>query len=129
MGSPSKGGNPKPPPVNPSALKSGSVLLRLAHIYAIDEGGELSLPAIVDLQNLFTAWKIESMIEYSLSVLQPLTQMHRIRWRTNDTNPKGAGRQALKIVPSSTDGTKVTIGPMDIRTFVITLTPRLTPDI
>lgn len=104
--------NPAPPPPDPSALPTGAVLLRLAHIYAVHEGGDLAQPATVDLADMFSALRVKSATEYTLSALQPLAQLKRLRWAPGNVTAAAAG---------AVDGTKVTLGPMDIRTFVVTL--------
>lgn len=103
--------NPAPPPPDPSALPTGAVLLRLAHIYAVGEGGGLARPATVDLATMFSTLQVKSVTEYTLSALQPLAQMKRLRWAPG--NVTAAGGAAA--------GTAVTLGPMDIRTFIVTL--------
>lgn len=112
--SPNPDGNPNPPPVHPSAFKTGTVILRLAHIYAVGEGEDaLWQPASVDLKDLFSMAPIVDVTEYTLTLLQPFAKMHRAEW------PLAGGKNGSFSQISSLNGTYVTLEPMDIRTFVV----------
>ncbi|XP_068085422.1 lysosomal alpha-mannosidase-like [Anabrus simplex] len=96
--------------------KDGTLLLRLEHILEKGEDPQLSKPVTVDLQELFTPFSLLSAEEMSLGVNQPLSEVHRLSWRTE--HPKK--RKHLNLRRSSAkDSSVVTLGPMQIRTFVI----------
>eukprot|EP01012_Entosiphon_sulcatum_P008827 TRINITY_DN14848_c0_g1_i1.p1 TRINITY_DN14848_c0_g1~~TRINITY_DN14848_c0_g1_i1.p1 ORF type:complete len:1003 (-),score=169.22 TRINITY_DN14848_c0_g1_i1:8-3016(-) len=72
---------PPEQPSQPGSLPDGGVLLRLAHIYAVDEDPALSQPVTVNLSSLFSNWKVVSPQEYSLSYMRPIGQQDRWDWR------------------------------------------------
>eukprot|EP00268_Persea_americana_P056668 TRINITY_DN6711_c0_g2_i1.p1 TRINITY_DN6711_c0_g2~~TRINITY_DN6711_c0_g2_i1.p1 ORF type:complete len:1015 (-),score=152.71 TRINITY_DN6711_c0_g2_i1:139-3183(-) len=100
-------------------LEDGSVLLRLAHLYEMGEDKNLSVMASVDLEKLFPNKKISKLTEVSLSTNQERAEMlkKRLVWqvkadRMEDTTVRGGPVDVSKPV--------VMIGPMEIRTFIIT---------
>jgi hypothetical protein len=103
---PPSGKNPPDQPVDPSSLADGTVVLRLAHIYAVGEDATLAQPVTVDFTNLFKDWTITDSVEQSMSLNQPQASMTRLQWAT-------------KLAKRSESATVVTIDPMDIRSFVL----------
>jgi len=73
---------------------SKSVILRLTHLYAINEDPNLSKPVSVDLNNIFSGVKVNSVKETTLTANKDLTSVP-------------------VLAP-------VELSPKDIRTFVIT---------
>eukprot|EP01105_Mastigella_eilhardi_P016133 TRINITY_DN3694_c0_g1_i2.p1 TRINITY_DN3694_c0_g1~~TRINITY_DN3694_c0_g1_i2.p1 ORF type:complete len:572 (+),score=129.72 TRINITY_DN3694_c0_g1_i2:1831-3546(+) len=71
-------------------------LLRLHHLFAVGEDTRLSEPATVDLRRLFADWAITQATEVSLS-----------------------GNHVLGRLGNAT---KITLQPMDVRTFAISMT-------
>lgn len=92
------------------------VLLRLAHLYAVGEDSVLSGPATVDLATLFADLKVASVEEMSLTANQPLSNVHRLQWKTEDAVPV----PERDIFPTGAPG-PVTLNAMQIRTFMLTL--------
>jgi len=76
-----------------NAQTTTTVILRLAHVYGIGQDATLSQPVTLDFGDLFTGLKLQSVYESTLT----------------------ANKQLVNPSP-----TKVTIGPKDIRTFVLT---------
>ena len=127
--SPHAGGNTPVPHADPSALKDGTVLLRLHHIYAKGEGlpGD-SDPASVDLGKLFAAKSVTKALALTLSAIQPLANLSRLEWKTVGARPAGSPVPSGGLVEVANDcaidtsdgGMVVTIGPMDICTYQVT---------
>ncbi|XP_051827566.1 lysosomal alpha-mannosidase [Antechinus flavipes] len=96
-----------------------AVLLRLEHIF---ERGEdrmfnLSQPVTLDLQDLFSAFTITHLEETTLSADQLLSKATRLQWRTSP----GGGPAPLQPAPAL-DPSAVTLQPMEIRTFLASVT-------
>ncbi|KAJ8964251.1 hypothetical protein NQ314_005027 [Rhamnusium bicolor] len=128
--------------------KGFSLLLRLEHVLENDEDPNLSVPAIIDLKNLFSPFEIKSLRETTLGANQWLSENHRLQFETagnledllngnyqildedeeesrNKLNSEQSDsrnyvkRETLVEVPDSTDNFEITFQPMQIRTFVI----------
>lgn len=99
-------------------LEDGKVLLRLAHLYEVDEDKDLSVMASVELKKLFPNKKISSAEEMSLSANQGRAEMEKKRlvWKA-EGSPQGAKVARGGAVDPA--GLVVELGPMEIRTFVI----------
>ena len=117
---------PLPPNVELSTLQQlndGSILLRLAHSFAVNESSEYSRPVRVDLSSMFQ---------------QPVAAVKRVTLTANAaykapkgamqhtaTGERGSGvdRAVLKEAESgeSIHDTVVTLGPMQIATFLVEL--------
>jgi len=91
-----------------------SVLIRLAHKYEVNEDPVLSKPATVDLQALFSAIKVQSCTEMSLSANQPLSAVSRMTWQTETPFPPTEIPAPTPLEPGAL---QVTLNPMQIRTF------------
>jgi len=76
-----------------NSLTPNTVILRLAHVFGIGQDATLSQPVELDFGDLFAGLKIASIVETTLT--------------------------ANKILVNSSPS-KITIGPKDIRTFVLT---------
>lgn len=109
---------PLPPNVGLMTLSSRGnrqVLLRLAHLYGVDEDPVLSKPAIVNLADILSR-SISVVEEMSLSANQPLSNVKKLKWKTTD----GVQPTPPKIFPTGPPG-PIQLGPMQIRTFMLTL--------
>jgi len=114
---------------NYATLFEGKLMLRLAHLYAVDEHPTLSKPATISLAAVFakTGLKITSAVEMSLTGNMPLGEMdsEKLEWPTHDpTNGKmwhtsehaNAERTLMdKADPSLT----ITLRPMELRTLIV----------
>ncbi|XP_026462046.1 lysosomal alpha-mannosidase-like isoform X2 [Ctenocephalides felis] len=105
---------------------NGKVLLRLEHFFEQQDHPEWSLPATVDLQDLFSAFTVKSLRETTLGGNQWLSEAERFKWKTNDKRARRHGeysndaktyKMEKHFVPLA--GTEVTLRPMEIRTFVL----------
>ncbi len=86
--------------------------LRLHHLYAVDEDPLLSVNVTIDIADLFVGMIPLKMTEMTLTANRPLDELHRLQWIVES---------AEKDVPmeKSVEGWKVTIAPMEIRTFLV----------
>ncbi|NXV88663.1 MA2B1 mannosidase, partial [Calonectris borealis] len=116
---------------------AGALLLRLEHQFERGESANGSQPVTVDLLNLFSAFTIVSVQEMSLGADLPLDATSRLVW--TPTTGTGGSRGALGGLPASPhpfpllpgpaqprpvpklDPSRVTLQPMEIRTFLATV--------
>lgn len=104
-------------------LAAGGFLLRLAHQFGLEEDEELSKPVSLDLAKVFAGRRIADVRELGLTgtITRAEVVRRRVAWNVEgeerDPAP-AADDQALQ--PRST---KVTLGPLQIRTFHVTLAP------
>ncbi|CAD7699264.1 unnamed protein product [Ostreobium quekettii] len=103
-------------------------LLRLAHMFQVDEDEELSSPAEVDLGSLFPGCSME---ELTISANQPVRGVDRLRWKTaGGAAPPGTStddehavvRKVLELHPSVGCASQscFTLKPMQILTLLVT---------
>ncbi|MCO5548560.1 hypothetical protein L7F22_002020 [Adiantum nelumboides] len=98
-------------------LKDGQILLRLAHLYELNEDEVLSTAAYVDLKKVFSNQQIEDIVEMSLSANQKKSEMKaRRKWRVRGEREVQQAAQRGAPVDKKLI---VELGPMEIRTFVI----------
>ena len=100
-----------------------TLLLRLSHSYETGEDATLSQPASANLATLFSGLTITACDEMTLTANQRLAEAPKVSYRLdNGTVLK------LPIVspPPSGADLSVTLGPMEIRTFMCTFAPAAT---
>ncbi|ESW33614.1 hypothetical protein PHAVU_001G084700 [Phaseolus vulgaris] len=99
-------------------LEDGKILLRLAHLYEIEEDKDLSVMATVELKKLFPGRKIKEVKEMSLSANQERTEMEkkRLNWKVEGSS---GNRHVSRGGPVDPKELKVELSPMEIRTFII----------
>ncbi|PKA54015.1 alpha-mannosidase [Apostasia shenzhenica] len=99
-------------------LDDGIVLLRLAHLYEASEDVQLSVLAKVELKKIFAGKTIKELKETSLSANQDKSKMKKMNWRVErDDAVHGA---PVRGGPVSNSTLIVELGPMEIRTFLLT---------
>ncbi|KAL0350287.1 UNVERIFIED_CONTAM: Alpha-mannosidase, partial [Sesamum radiatum] len=100
-------------------LVDGSVLVRLAHLYEAGEDPDYSKLAKVELKKMFGGKTIKTLKETSLSANQDKSEMTRKAWKVDkgETNSEPAPVRGRPVDFSSLI---VELGPMEIRTFIIT---------
>jgi len=99
------------------AYNTDSVLIRLSHNYETNEDSVLSSNVTVSLRNLFSNYIITSAVEMTLPGSQPLTSATPITYKLDDGTSV-----SLPIIPNPPSGATmdITLGPMEIRTFMCT---------
>ncbi|CAJ1974897.1 unnamed protein product [Sphenostylis stenocarpa] len=99
-------------------LGDGKVLLRLAHLYEIDEDKNLSVKATVELKKVFAHKQIKKITEVSLSANQGRAEMEgkRLVWQVKGSPPEPKVVRGGAVNPESLI---VELALMEIRTFVI----------
>ncbi len=111
-------------------VSSSVLLLRLRHIFAAGDDPVLSQPATVDLAALFAPrWTVTGAVELTLTATRTMTAARaaQIQWPQlppSSSGGVGSGAAAAKghVGPAAGDAViPVTIAPMDIRTFVLTI--------
>lgn len=98
------------------------VLLRLSHQFAVGEDPTLSAPATVSLAALLPALGADNVTELSLTGNQPLADVQRMQWKTDDMGEAGVmpptpPRLNRDVQLPDMD---VTLDAMQIRTFLLT---------
>ncbi|KAK0161282.1 hypothetical protein PV327_009769 [Microctonus hyperodae] len=103
--------------------KDGKVLLRLEHLFEVGQAGALSSPVEVDITDLFNDFKIVSLRETTLGANQWIESMARLEWhiRDNEDNEVNNQTDQVKIQGNTIN---VLLKPMEIRTFVLTISKR-----
>ncbi|KAJ9189777.1 hypothetical protein P3X46_001031 [Hevea brasiliensis] len=99
-------------------LENGKVLLRLAHLYEIEEDKDYSVVASVELKKLFPNKKISKVTELSLSANQERADMEKKRlvWKVAGSTEE---RKVVRGGPVDPAKLAVELAPMEIRTFLI----------
>ncbi|KAJ3628804.1 hypothetical protein MTP99_013243 [Tenebrio molitor] len=92
-----------------------TLLLRLEHIMEKDEDENLSQETTVDLSDLFATFTITELEETTLGANIPLEDSVRLSWPGTGDTEDG----------KNLDGLKVTLAPMQIRTFLAKITSTL----
>lgn len=100
-------------------LVDGSILLRLAHLYEIDEDVDLSKKATVYLKKLFAYKEINNVTELSLTANQEKSAMKPpLVW--NVKGSEGHLHEPKRSGPVDPTELEVELEPMEIRTFQLT---------
>ena len=99
------------------AHSKGTLLLRLAHLYEAGEDAALSANVTVALATLFAGRTVASAVDMTLPGTQPLAGVRQVTYRTDDGDAFVA---PVVPAPAAGAGLSVTLGPMDIRTLMVT---------
>lgn len=117
---------------NYASFNDGAILLRIAHLYSVDEHPTLSQIANVSLTSVFSkaGLKIVSAVETTLTgnQVKDTFEANKLKWDTVDVTSSGAVTKQLKehtpfnkrvpFDPTSSD-LNVSIRPMEVRTFMV----------
>jgi hypothetical protein len=109
------------------ALTETTLLVRLSHQFGLGEDAALSQPVTLDLKEILspTAFNISQVEEVSLTNSQPKTAVMERRSMNLAWKTEGAPAQPhpWRTVASNMkeDSTSVTLGPLEIKTFKVTL--------
>lgn len=101
-------------------LDNSRVLLRLAHIFEVDEDEEWSKVAVIDLQNLFVDRAILSVDELSLTANQKKSEMKSKYWQVENDDEVEADAN-IRSQNVLGEGYEIELQPMEIRTFSVFL--------
>jgi hypothetical protein len=108
------------------ALSPTSFLLRLSHQFGVGEDTQLSSPVNVDISNLLSpaGFNITSVREVSLTNTQDKSALlarraANVAWKTEGGLP-ASPHSWRRTEQGHISDTKVTLGPLEIKTFVIT---------
>ena len=109
-------------------VDAAAVLIRLRHMYAFGEGeGADSQPVTLDLSTVFAPrWKVVSAVEMTIDAAQPMASARaaQIPWQQTIT-AIGKSAAAAPIHDAARSerplSFAVTLQPMDIRTFVLSV--------
>ncbi|BDA45668.1 Lysosomal alpha-mannosidase [Coccomyxa sp. Obi] len=106
----------------------GRVLLRLAHVYQVDEDSGEDKNLTLDLNTLFKDLSFEAAEEVTLAAGKPLSQVDRLQWQvgeslSNDTSTAPVTnfvkRTGLSCQTGCQDALQIELQPMEIRTFLL----------
>ena len=99
-----------------------TLLLRLAHQFAVEEDPNLSIPIVVDIAELLKAYSPISMKEMSLSVNQDKLTMlqNKIKWPSSSTLKQSIPFENVGF-SCGEPCLKTQLSPMDVKTFLISI--------
>ncbi|XP_050536748.1 lysosomal alpha-mannosidase-like [Daktulosphaira vitifoliae] len=101
--------------------KDGTVLIRLEHIFEYSEDKRLSNAVVVNVQDLFTKFRIVSLRETILGGNQYLSEHTKLSWRTDDNTLSYDDKSSNKN--KNIDPKYIVLTPMQIRTFIAQIIP------
>lgn len=106
--------------------KDGSFLIRFEHILEKDEDPELSKPTRFNLMDVFPGYDIE-LAEVTLSGNQWIEDMKRLHFKQEEADDFEETDNYDKISKLKRDlfDLEISLTPMQIRTFIMTLNPRV----
>ncbi|XP_017767636.1 PREDICTED: lysosomal alpha-mannosidase-like isoform X2 [Eufriesea mexicana] len=104
--------------------KNGTVLLRLEHIFEVGESETLSKPVEINIQDLFTTFTIVSIKETTLGGNQWYNDLNRLKWRSETNEVLEKEENISQPVEINSSAINVLLTPMEIRTFILTVTPK-----
>ncbi|KAJ8951624.1 hypothetical protein NQ318_012294 [Aromia moschata] len=99
--------------------KDNTYLIRLEHFLEKNDDIDLSKEVEIDLENLFTLFRIVSAHERTLNGVTALNDVTKLQWP--QLNKLGLSNKTPTMRESSEF--KITLAPMQIRTFVVTIEP------
>ncbi|KAM8972508.1 lysosomal alpha-mannosidase [Pelodytes ibericus] len=96
--------------------QSNQVLLRLEHPFQTQESSNYSKPITINLQTLFPSLTLSDIEETTLAANLEKSKLKRLNWRADMGFQTSSGTP-----PTPLDPTRVTLNPMEIRTFLATV--------
>eukprot|EP00743_Colponemidia_sp_Colp-15_P004427 GILK01004773.1.p1 GENE.GILK01004773.1~~GILK01004773.1.p1 ORF type:complete len:997 (+),score=226.35 GILK01004773.1:428-2992(+) len=94
-------------------MSDGSTLIRLQHIYGIDESSTYSKAVQVDLTSLFKDLSVQLVEELNLSANQRISSVQKLQWNYHNGH-ETVDQQEEK-------GLRISLNPLEIRTFRVVL--------
>ena len=99
-------------------LGPNNYLIRLEHYFELNEDDTYSQSVTFDLQSIFQSiGTISNALELTLAANLPLAELQRLNWTTNDEH----GDQMNIHSNTPLRVTTITLNPMQIRTFNVTI--------
>ena len=92
------------------------VILRIGHMYAVNEDATLSSPVTISLTSLFVDVCVEEVLELNLAATQAFSDMKRRHWRQSESESLNDLTQTHLH-----DAFSVTLKPMQIKTWQVRL--------
>ncbi|XP_075216675.1 lysosomal alpha-mannosidase II isoform X3 [Lycorma delicatula] len=100
--------------------RTGSILIRLEHIFEVNEDPVLSNPATVDLSKLFFPFNITSLRETNLGANLYVDELKRMQWKSESNSVYETRNNDFPgLFYSLPSISSITLQPMQIRTFII----------
>ncbi|XP_064094192.1 lysosomal alpha-mannosidase-like isoform X1 [Macrobrachium nipponense] len=100
----------------------GTLLLRLEHMYELEESNPHSKPATVDLKDMFSSLEVISAEEMNLAANQLKKDGKQYHWAVGTSHPSTNDIDSItgsRYGDAVDDGFTITLQPMEIRTFVL----------
>ncbi|XP_075222185.1 lysosomal alpha-mannosidase-like [Lycorma delicatula] len=98
----------------------GQFLLRIEHFIERNDHNELSNPATISIENLFTPFTISSVKEMTLGANTELNKVRRLKWSSDVHNPDPNDHDGL-LLNDNVNWKSLLLNPMQIRTFLISV--------
>ncbi len=98
------------------------MILRIDHSFEVGEDPVLSQPVQINLDALFTHVDLQSCTEMTLTANQPLADVNRYVWKTEEQRTRGEFERSQEEIKRDKNAFVVTISPMEIRTWSCTYT-------
>lgn len=104
--------------------KDDTVLLRLEHLFEAGESTQYSQPVDLNIKDLFSTFDILSIEETTLGGNQWLKDVNRMQWQYDTNNVLQDQEENVQPVQIEGDVINVVLKPMEIRTFILKVSPR-----
>lgn len=98
----------------------GKLLIRLEHMFDVDEDNELSAPVTISITDLLTNYTITEATELMLGGNQLKNESSRFTWQTADSNDFIRMNAEVTGKSESLALDSIVMSPMQIRTFSVT---------
>ncbi|XP_011176167.2 lysosomal alpha-mannosidase isoform X2 [Solenopsis invicta] len=99
--------------------KDGTILLRLEHLFEVNETLKMSRPVEVNIKDLFTTFSIVSIKETTLGGNQLLSENKPLKWQPEINEVENEEENERQIVEINDDSILILLKPMEIRTFIL----------
>ncbi|XP_050460750.1 lysosomal alpha-mannosidase isoform X2 [Cataglyphis hispanica] len=100
--------------------KDDTILLRLEHIFEVDEAQQMSKPVLINIQDLFSTFSIQSIKETTLGANQLLSENDPMKWEPETNDIILDKEENIQHVEVHGDMMiHVLLNPMEIRTFIL----------
>ncbi|KAL6449015.1 hypothetical protein ACFW04_000614 [Cataglyphis niger] len=99
--------------------KDDTILLRLEHIFEVDEAQQMSKPVLINIQDLFSTFSIQSIKETTLGANQLLCENDPMKWEPETNDIILDKEENIQHVEVHGNMIHVLLNPMEIRTFIL----------